>query len=210
MSDNTRRAVADFMRRIGAKVPDAPWQKLDPGVLALRLELVAEETVETCSALRRGDLVGAADGFADLKYVIVGTACALGLPIDDCFPEPSTLVEPRPMPEISLKLMAKVPPLAERLRKAAVNASSFDWRACAVVLAKMDAAASLVASVDLGLPLTELFDEVHASNMTKQASDRSIGFAKYPPGGKGPGYKPPAIEEILAKASLKKPAQNKI
>lgn len=198
MSDKTRKAVAAFMSRIGLEVLNMPPQKLNPGIAALRLELIVEEAVETCSALRTGNVVGTADGFADLKYVIVGAACAFGLPIIDCFPKPSQPVQFEPLPEISLRLMSRVLPLVYRMYRTTVL-SIFDWQTCAAILTEIDGAISLVATADLGLPLEALFNEVHTSNMTKQASNSAIGFLKYPPGGKGPDYQPPAIETILRK-----------
>jgi len=50
-----------------------------PGVLALRARLMCEELGEMLRAMGDGDMVEVADGLADLEYVTVGTALALGI-----------------------------------------------------------------------------------------------------------------------------------
>lgn len=46
-----------------------------------------------------------------------------------------------------------------------------------------------------GIPLAEVFDEVHRSNMTKDGDPRTDGKIT-----KGPSYQPPRIAEILERA----------
>lgn len=47
----------------------------------LRVRLMLEELTETTEALTAGDMVGFADGLADLLYVTVGAAVAYGIPL---------------------------------------------------------------------------------------------------------------------------------
>jgi len=75
------RNVASFHRATGAPV------KSDPAIpsrdrVALRVELIREETEETLAALAVDDLVEIADGIADSIYVLVGTALEYGIPLD--------------------------------------------------------------------------------------------------------------------------------
>lgn len=49
----------------------------------LRTRLIMEETRETLEALYEGNVVGFADGIADLIYVVIGTAVAYGIPLPE-------------------------------------------------------------------------------------------------------------------------------
>jgi len=53
----------------------------------LRQRLLKEEWLETDAAIVNGDLVGVADGLADLIYVAVGTALEFGIPLDRIWDE---------------------------------------------------------------------------------------------------------------------------
>ena len=48
---------------------------------------MTEELKELLDAMSREDLVGIADGLADLLYVVFGTAVAYGIPMDEVFAE---------------------------------------------------------------------------------------------------------------------------
>lgn len=53
----------------------------------LRRQLILEECVEFVDAQREDDMVGIADAFADLIYVIVGASLEYGIPLDKVFDE---------------------------------------------------------------------------------------------------------------------------
>ena len=53
----------------------------------LRISLIKEEFKEYRKAVRAGDVVGAADGIADLLYVTYGAAVEHGFPADALFKE---------------------------------------------------------------------------------------------------------------------------
>ena len=55
--------------------------------LELRARLIEEETKETCDALRNKDVIGTADGLADLCYVVFGAALELGIDLQKVFDE---------------------------------------------------------------------------------------------------------------------------
>ncbi len=59
----------------------------DVSLLDLRVRLVEEEAGELAEAVRDRDIVGIADALADLLYVIIGTACVLGIDLDPVFAE---------------------------------------------------------------------------------------------------------------------------
>jgi predicted HAD superfamily Cof-like phosphohydrolase len=71
-------AVAEFHRAYGVDAPETPNIPAAQ-VIDLRESLIREELEEYLAAARAGDIVGVADGLADLVYVVVGSAVAHGL-----------------------------------------------------------------------------------------------------------------------------------
>lgn len=53
----------------------------------LYMDLITEEYKETLEAFNEDDLVGIADGLADMVWVIMGLANVLGIPFDDVWRE---------------------------------------------------------------------------------------------------------------------------
>ena len=103
-------SVRDFHQRIGAAVSDVPQLlegseesaiKLAHGIrqlirndstsptdqLSLRAHLALEELAEWLEAHAAGDIVAAADAWADRAYVLFGDAVATGLPSTELFNE---------------------------------------------------------------------------------------------------------------------------
>ncbi len=72
--------VGDFFLKFG--VPMARKPAVPPADRkALRKELLYEEACELDEAIDHDDLVGIADGIADLIYVAIGTALEFGIPL---------------------------------------------------------------------------------------------------------------------------------
>jgi len=65
----------------------APILNLPGEVKALRIKLITEEFGEMIQAYSDKDLIGFADGIADLIYVLIGAAVTFGIPIDRIFRE---------------------------------------------------------------------------------------------------------------------------
>jgi predicted HAD superfamily Cof-like phosphohydrolase len=185
-------AVKSFHDHIGV-VPDPT----STAQAALRTRLIVEEFAETYKAMQTGDIVEAADGLADLRYVVLGTAIVYDIQMRDLNDEPN----PERMlvgPQASLDFGRRV---ANMLHYVIVELSHApNIRNLLHGLSRLDAAAQAAAD-DLGIPLSEIFDEVHRSNMTKSAGGAGTG-SKYGPGGKGPNYSPPNVHGILEKAGL--------
>lgn len=78
--------VKEFHRKFGAPIglfPAAiPRERLE-----LRLDLIEEEFNETAADMYVDDLIGIADGLADLLYVVYGAAVEYGIDIDAVFAE---------------------------------------------------------------------------------------------------------------------------
>lgn len=91
-------AVEGFMKAGGQTVFELPTLPSDE-VRDLRIKLMTEELLgkagdkagnksdELVESMRKGDIVGIADGIADLLYVVFGTAAAYGLDAQACFDE---------------------------------------------------------------------------------------------------------------------------
>lgn len=76
-----REMIREIMHSWGQTGPHQPLIAA-PAVRDLRIALIREEHAELQTALRNGDLVGIADGCADLMVVVLGTMVAYGLPAD--------------------------------------------------------------------------------------------------------------------------------
>lgn len=81
-----QRDVEAFMTKFGFKVPARPTVP-DDRSMTLRVRLLASEFGELVHALEDGDLVGVADGVADLMYVALGTASACGIDMEAVWDE---------------------------------------------------------------------------------------------------------------------------
>jgi len=83
---NKQSLVSEFMRTFGQGV--APYPSIPSmDTILLRQRLIIEESNELFLALHKGDIVDAADGLADLLYVVYGTASACGIDINPIFQE---------------------------------------------------------------------------------------------------------------------------
>jgi len=78
-------ALKEFHIAFGHHTGTVPTAWNLEGIRDLRIRLMEEELSELEEALDKKDLVGIADGLADLLYVVFGTALAYGIPIDEVF-----------------------------------------------------------------------------------------------------------------------------
>ena len=183
--------TADFMRCMGFPVP---IPNPDAATEALRMNLIVEELGETHKAMAAGDLIETADGLADTLYVIAGTAATYGAPFD--LPEYVLECSPRmPTAEHASSLLLEMLPGLDLTARALASLGS--EVSIEVALTSLgDALAGEAAA--LCLPLRALFDEVHRSNMSKDAAPAVGVVGKR--GGKGPNYSPPDIAGVLRQA----------
>ena len=167
-----------------------------PEVAVVRTRLMLEEFSETYIALHQNDVVEAADGLADFLYVIYGTAVAYGTACPDAF---RRLTSPPVRTFASVDTLRFVNRILPRLGRACdmTIGPSLDLSAALTDLA--DETCRLGATL-WGMPLRDLFEEVHRSNMTKTFSPTTnTAGGKYGSGvnPKGPGYSPPDIAGVL-------------
>ena len=196
MTKNTCKEMVTEFHHLNGSVIDA----VDPGpeVAVVRTRLMIEEFAETYIALHQDDVIEAADGLADLLYVIYGTAVAYGVDCPDVFQEPRRApVETFNRGNVLQFARAGVRVLARVCDVVATTpaASSGALTSLAIEVCAFGAAC--------GFPMRELFEEVQASNMTKTFSPATnTAGGKYGAGvnPKGPGYRPPDIAAVLERA----------
>ncbi len=74
--------VLEFHRAFGLPLAEMPTVDVEDALLALRNRLLLEESAELVRATEARDLLGIADGIADVLYVVYGTAVTFGLDAD--------------------------------------------------------------------------------------------------------------------------------
>lgn len=213
-----RETLAEFHLRFGAE----PYSKLTHterlAVVALRATLIAEETGELFEAL--GDLYvdqtkqnveHLAKETADLLYVTVGASHLLGLPIVDSDPDADShqylASEMRFMSTVVLESASKD---AQQALDDIFVLLDQEYPEEDISYALDDVAPTLQSLADgvvsfaaaHQIPLTEVFDAVHASNMSKLHPDTGKPILRED--GKilkGPGYFEPDIGQVLSQAA---------
>jgi predicted HAD superfamily Cof-like phosphohydrolase len=78
--------VREFMVACDQDVETVPGFP-DPDTAFLRVKLIREELKELEQAIVYKDIVGVADGLADLLYVVYGAGHTFGINLDKCFEE---------------------------------------------------------------------------------------------------------------------------
>jgi len=87
-ASNMAAMVREMHEHLGAHVNyGEPSTDIPANLRDIRIALLDEEVGEYREAALAGDLVGIADGLADLIYVAYGTAQTYGIPIDDVLAE---------------------------------------------------------------------------------------------------------------------------
>lgn len=184
-------AVAEFHRHIGVIAdPSSSAQA------ALRARLILEEYAETYAALQDGNLIDAADGLADLRYVVLGTAVVYGVEIPDDDTNTSDKPLRVPMAEDALAFDATWIATIIDILSSSVTP---DIALLRNALTALNTVIGQIAQ-SLGIPLHKVFQEVHRSNMTKAARSAGTGSKYGGVNAKGPGYSQPDIAGVLGMA----------
>ena len=149
----------------------------------LHAALLEEETNEYLHTLETADIVELADALGDIVVIATGTTLVYGLNL----------------PALVRSYRGYRSGLVGAVAVACDAATGLDELGAAlaavVVLAYGEAAIH-------GIPLRAVFEEIHASNMTKLAEDGSVIRREDGKILKGPGYRPPQLAPILTMAGL--------
>lgn len=101
IKNSMRTDIETFMRACGQEVKETPGIP-DNYTMLLRINLMVEELLgakepvggliqsksdELVASMYKKDIVGIADGIADMLYVVIGTAAAYGINIQEVFDE---------------------------------------------------------------------------------------------------------------------------
>ena len=78
--------LREWHKKFGHECNDTPTIP-DEKVKRLRMRLIAEEQRELFTAIYEDDLIGIADGGADLLYVVIGTMVSYGIDVEKVFDE---------------------------------------------------------------------------------------------------------------------------
>jgi predicted HAD superfamily Cof-like phosphohydrolase len=84
--NSSQNKVREFHKAFDIHCEDKPTRPTDE-IIHRRSRLILEEFDELIVAMTRGDLIGIADGIADLLYVVLGTAVECGIDIEPIFNE---------------------------------------------------------------------------------------------------------------------------
>ena len=178
--------VKEFMQAFGQATPEE-FAPLNPTTKALRLSLIREELQE----LQDSDsIVDEADALTDLKYVIHGTAIAIGYELEDIIPTDYAPIGW----ELSLSDIIWL--LTNSVDRLEVAFDEDNYELAMSALVYMIADINRYA-VDSYIPIALCMDEVHASNMSKLGED---GKPIYRDDGKvlkGLNYFPPNLRTII-------------
>lgn len=82
-----QQQVKEWMVLAKQTCPSSPHIFVSDKVKHLRLELISEEFKELVVASFNHDITGIADACADLMYVVLGTAVAYGIDLEEIFAE---------------------------------------------------------------------------------------------------------------------------
>jgi predicted HAD superfamily Cof-like phosphohydrolase len=188
--------VAEFHRAFNLPHPPEPTQPSDD-LRALRHRILMEEWGEFCDA---ETVVDVADALADMAYLVCGTAISYGID-----PPQHDLWLPDPLP---------VPPGPPRYdldqweRESVLNSlenalDAYNRAEGSRLLTRVRASLRIVlGQIWLGatiyrIPLQAVFDEVHASNMTKLGPDGKPIYREDGKVMKGPSFRQPDLAAVL-------------
>lgn len=195
MPKNTNALVREFHTVYRAAVAEEP--SITTGFEELRANLIIEEAAETLLAIMKSDEVEFADGLGDLDYVIEGAAITFGLDLQESFDYAMSIYEKSPYIELIGHLVLSVRHLAYDLtaedylysnRVGYVTAGLTNLKAVVWTIANQG-----------NLPLKEIIEAIHESNMSKLAADGKPILREDGKILKGPNYFTPTakIKELL-------------
>lgn len=193
----TYSQVKEFHETFRAAVGDKP--SLSTGYENLRVALIAEELSETLLAVMTNDEVEFADGLGDLDYVIEGAAITFGIQLEGVAEHQKSYKDDNYLTLIGC-LVIGVRHLNEYINYMDPEIYPEDYR-LKYVRASLTSLKALVWEIAerAEIPLEEIIDAIHESNMSKLGADGLPIFRADGKVLKGPTYFTPTarIKEIL-------------
>lgn len=200
-----RDQVLEFMKKHEQDCPER-FKICNPDVTLLRVRLIVEEYGELIIALHENDIVKIMDACGDLRYVVVGTAIAYGLPALDIFGtmdrmKADELTNPNPSTKLMYiqRLASRVNTLVLALANSAQMLSFVEERELGrTIREEVDMTLREIAYFDAmyQIPADKVFAEIHRSNMTKNKLDKHSKGGKSGKVGKK-GFTPPDFEQFV-------------
>lgn len=195
MPKNTNALVREFHETFRAAVGNEP--SITTGFEELRAKLIIEEAAETLLAIMSADEVEFVDGLGDLDYVIEGAAITFGIDISENLDYAMSIHENDKYLELIGHLVLGVRHLVHDLtaenyiysnRLEQVRAGLTGLKAIVWTIANMG-----------NIPLKEIIEAIHESNMSKLAADGKPVLREDGKILKGPGFFTPTakIKELL-------------
>jgi len=195
MPKNTNTFVREFHETFRAAVAAEP--SIETGFEELRANLIIEEAAETLLAIMSSDEVEFADGLGDLDYVVEGAAITFGVDLQESFDHAMSNLENAAYYELIGYLVLGVRHLVQDLkakdyiysnRLGYVQAGLTNLKAIVWTIAKQG-----------GIPLKEIIEAIHESNMSKLDAEGHPIFREDGKILKGPNFFTPTakIKELL-------------
>lgn len=161
--------VEAFYHACGQIVSDHPLLP-SATVRSLRKRLLAEEVAEYASAEANNDIIEVADGLADIVYIACGTAISYGVQDEtDLSVVPFSWAPRTAAPTLIGELSTRryrIESMLKAVREYEIAEEADDLFLIKSALYHIVFTAGAIA-YDYAIPLSEVFDEVHRSNMTK-------------------------------------------
>lgn len=192
--------VLEFHTAFKVAIRDTP--KIDVPEKDFRYKLIAEEIDELAEALDNDDLVEVADAFGDIIVVTYGAALTFGVEIESLVEMARTLAKDMDLYSKATNAFFSHDGRETVLRLLSESLETNNPRLVQATLTTIIVSVEYAAII-MEIPLKEIVDVVHKSNMSKLGADGQPVYIEYGDGdikiGKGPNYKKPTedIKRIL-------------
>jgi len=199
-----QQMVAEFMYSAGQSVRYTPLESPPQSLVERRFSWMFEEVTET---YKSQNLTGIADGLGDIIYVALGAGLELGT---QPFPQFVTLTGLLRKIEQTMRVKGHEINFIPQTTRSVNRCDNYIQRLIRGVsrFAYFNRTDVLTTSLEhiidtccefslyLGIPLPDVFDEIHSSNMTKFIDGFVGEDGKW---NKGPSYRPPNLDPIIYK-----------
>ncbi|SLG39987.1 Uncharacterized protein conserved in bacteria [Mycobacteroides abscessus subsp. abscessus] len=188
MTARHHQMIAEFTTTFGHPLHDTPTRP-GPKLQKLRIRLLREEFNEFTAAVMAEDYTEVADGLGDMAVIAHGTLHAYGLPY-----APRSVAGPSNLHTAYLRYLDAEKAAAANPSVAALKPIAYELNQLLVDIRH--------TAAQLRIPFGRVFEEIHASNMSKLGPDGRPIYRADGKIAKGPNYRPPNLVDILFDAGL--------